>query len=115
MSEFTEKVIEEARRRDIWLPSGPDTDRMVTVEGTICDAKYHEAEQTLAIRLQLPDESYRGAFLPAKLFKFHGRDFEQTPKEDVDREMHKTTVMFQEARGRKIRLQLYESHMEPQP
>lgn len=115
MSEFAEKMMEEAERRGIWIPSGPDNDRLVTVEGVISDARYHASEQTLAVSVRLSDGTSRGAFMPKDLFTFHGRSHKETPQEEIDREMEKTAAMFREARGKKINLQLYESHLEARP
>lgn len=89
-----------------------DREKMYTVKAKVREATYHKEEGYIAVQVELPDGTSRAVFLHKSNVTFHGRKFTEVPQAEIDRQMGKTTELFRLARGRSIKVQLYESHLK---
>ena len=83
-----EKFFEQAHEKDIWIPS-PDSklDKTVVLEGKIELAKYDQSKETLTVVVRLKNGECRGTYMHKSVFRFHGKDWRDLPKEETDMEM----------------------------
>jgi len=102
----------------IWTPPNFDElhkiareipDTKVKMRGVIQDATYYPEEGHIAVQLGCEDGTRRSAFLHKSCFTFHGRPYHKVPAEDVDKEMARTTELFQRSKGRRITLEVAEN------
>lgn len=106
------RFLEEADRRDIWVPSAdPKYDDTMVVEGRIEFAKYDRAKETMTVVVKLSNGECRGTYTHKSVFRFHGKDWRSLPKEETDMEMEKTVALFNKRKGATVKLEVYAHQM----
>lgn len=109
------RFYEEAQKKDIWLPTpDPKLDQTMIIEGKIQFAKYDVAKETLTVVVKLANGEHRGTYTHKSVFKFHGKDWRDLPKEETDMEMEKTAILFNKRKGATVKLEVF-AHQMQQP
>lgn len=89
-----------------------DREKMYVVKAKVQEATYHKEEGCIAVQVELPDGTSRAVFMHKGNVTFHGKKHTEVSEAEVDRQMRKTADLFRLARGRSIKVQLYESHLK---
>lgn len=107
----------EEQEKHIWTPDDAKNlfkdaaalDKMITVRAEILTAKYHEEEMYLIVAAKLSNGEKKSLPQHASCFKFNGKLFKDTPKDEVHAGMRELEKSYLKAKGKKVFLTLPET------
>ena len=100
------KVVEE---HDNLFGLDPSKEEKVTLRGKILNARYFPDEGYIAIQLVMQDGSKRATYLHKSSVVYRGK---KLPPEELEKEMMRTAEMFRQARGRTIKVEMFEKQAQ---